>query len=70
MNAINARQSGTASALMGALDVLCSAVLLRRWLDSAAKTMLKMSFAMSLCYLAALLIGLKSRGPRYNLLRR
>lgn len=68
MNAIHARQSGTASALMGTLMFVFGGIA-APLAGLGGETMLKMSFAMTLCYLAALLIGLKSRAPSHNLLR-
>ena len=62
MNAINARQSGTASALMGTLMFVFGGIA-APLAGLGGETMLKMSFAMSLCYLAALLIGLKKPRP-------
>ena len=58
MNAIHARQSGTASALMGTLMFVFGGIA-APLAGLGGETMLKMSFAMTLCYLAALLIGLK-----------
>ncbi|MDU2498757.1 MAG: multidrug effflux MFS transporter [Klebsiella grimontii] len=58
MNAIHARQSGTASALMGTLMFVFGGIA-APLAGLGGETMLKMSLAMTLCYLAALLIGLK-----------
>ena len=58
MNAIHARQSGTASALMGTLMFVFGGIA-ATLAGLGGETMLKMSLAMTLCYLAALLIGLK-----------
>lgn len=58
MNAISARQSGTASALMGTLMFVFGGIA-APLSGLGGETMLKMSLAMTLCYLAALLIGLK-----------
>ncbi len=62
MNAIHARQSGTASALMGTLMFVFGGIA-APLAGLGGETMLKMSFAMTLCYLAALLIGLKKPRP-------
>lgn len=57
MNAINARQSGTASALMGTLMFVFGGIA-APLAGLGGETMLKMSSAMALCYLASLLVGL------------
>lgn len=62
MNAINASQSGTASALMGTLMFVFGGIA-APLAGLGGETMLKMSLAMTLCYLAALLIGLKKPRP-------
>ena len=54
----DASQSGTASALMGTLMFVFGGIA-APLAGLGGETMLKMSLAMTLCYLAALLIGLK-----------
>ena len=63
MSAVDAAQSGTASALMGTLMFVFGGIAPLAGLGG--ETMLKMSLAMAICYLLALLLGLsKPRDAR------
>ncbi len=65
MSAVDAAQSGTASALMGTLMFVFGGIAAPLAGLGGAKTMLKMSLAMAICYLLALLLGLsKPRDAR------
>ena len=57
MNAVDASQSGTASALMGTLMFVCGGIA-APLAGLGGETMLKMSLAMAICYLVALIFGL------------
>ncbi len=57
MSAVDAAQSGTASALMGTLMFVFGGIA-APLAGLGGETMLKMSLAMAICYLLALLMGL------------
>jgi DHA1 family bicyclomycin/chloramphenicol resistance-like MFS transporter len=59
MSAVDAAQSGTASALMGTLMFVFGGIA-APLAGLGGETMLKMSLAMAICYLLALLLGLKT----------
>ncbi|HHO9378943.1 TPA: multidrug effflux MFS transporter, partial [Klebsiella pneumoniae] len=64
MSAVDAAQSGTASALMGTLMFVFGGIA-APLAGLGGETMLKMSLAMAICYLLALLLGLsKPRDAR------
>ncbi|PLL70168.1 Bcr/CflA family drug resistance efflux transporter, partial [Klebsiella quasipneumoniae] len=64
MSAVDAAQSGTASALMGTLMFVFGGIA-APLAGLGGETMLKMSLAMAICYLLALLMGLSQpRGAR------
>ena len=64
MSAVDAAQSGTASALMGTLMFVFGGIA-APLAGLGGETMLKMSLAMAICYLLALLLGLsKPRSAR------
>lgn len=65
MSAVDAAQSGTASALMGTLMFVFGGIA-APLAGLGGETMLKMSLAMAICYLLALLMGLSQPRSALN----